>query len=159
MADDDDQMNHQKKIQTLIKVCFCRIRNHHLFFSFFSLLQTREQSSLCGLSNWKAAGEDSLRSKKNVDITGSVVTSCNHGSIVYSSNMFKGETFKHTHLQHIKAHEGQATFFCSDVVCKYWPFAEKVGQLFPEYAELTQDMQPFLSRFHGRGHSWDCRVS
>nr|CAH0108476.1 unnamed protein product [Daphnia galeata] len=50
------------------------------------------------------------------------------------------------------------TFFCNDVVCKYWPFAIKVGHLFPEYKQLTKGMIPFLSRFHGLGHSWTCRV-
>ncbi len=84
--------------------------------------------------------------------------SCTHGTILHSANLFIGETYKHTHLQHIKAKQLNATFFCSDVICKYWSFAKKVATKFPTYGNLLT-MKPFLSRFHGKAHPWDCRVS
>ncbi len=88
--------------------------------------------------------------------------SCTHGSVVYSANLFIGETFKHTHLQHLKSHKMGTKFFCNDVICKYWPYATKVANVFsnsnPEYKKLTKEMKPFLSRFHGEGHPWHCRV-
>ena len=113
---------------------------------------------MCGASTFKAARPETARSK-TLDITGLEMMSCSHGTILYSANMFKGETYKHTHLQHIFAHDFNAKFFCSDVICKYWPFAEKVGNKFPEYYSLTKRMIAFLSPFHGRAHTWDCRVS
>ncbi|KAK4009678.1 hypothetical protein OUZ56_018824 [Daphnia magna] len=92
---------------------------------------------VCGSSAWKAARGDSS-SKRNIDITGLEMMSCTH------------------------AYEKGTKFFGNDVIFKYWPFAVKVGNLFadsnPEYKKLTQDMVPFLSRFHGLGHSWACRV-
>lgn len=61
-------------------------------------------NDLCGSSTWKVAhGESS--SKRNLDITGLEMMSCNHGTVVYSANLLMGETFKHTHLQHLKSHE------------------------------------------------------
>ncbi|XP_057370011.1 uncharacterized protein LOC130691120 [Daphnia carinata] len=115
----------------------------------------------CGSSTWKAARGDSS-SKRNLDITGLEMMSCSHGTVIFSANLFKGETFKHTHLQHLKSHQMGTKFLCNDVVCKYWPFATKESNLFgesnPEYKKLTEDMVPFLSRFHGLGHSWACRV-
>ncbi|KAK4024214.1 hypothetical protein OUZ56_009601 [Daphnia magna] len=128
MAYDDTQLKHISKIEKKIPKA--------------------KGDDLCGSSTWKAAkGETS--SKRNLDITGLEMMSCTHGTVVYSANLFKGETFKHTHLQHLKSHEMGTKFFCNDVVCKYWPFAIKVGHLFPEYQQLTKDVTPFLSRFHG----------
>lgn len=49
-------------------------------------------------------------------------------------------------------------FFVNDVVCQYWPFAIKMGQLSESYSYLTADMMPFLSRLHGQAHSWPCQV-
>ncbi|EFX66125.1 hypothetical protein DAPPUDRAFT_116662 [Daphnia pulex] len=139
MSYDDSQLEHISKIEKKIPKA------------------KGKGDDLCGSSTWKAAkGETS--SKRNLDITGLEMMSCTHGTVVYSANLFKGEIFKHTHLQHLKSHEMGTKFFCNDVVCKYWPFAIKVGHLFPEYQQLTKDMKPFLSRFHGLGHSWTCRV-
>lgn len=102
-----------------------------------------------------------MSSKKNIDITGLEMINGTHGTVVYSANLFKGETYKHTHLQHLKSYENGAKFFCNDIICKYWPFAIKVGHLFaddnPEYQKLTEDMVPFLLRF--QGHSWAYRVN
>lgn len=59
---------------------------------------------------------------------------------------------------HIKAEKMNVKFFCSDVVCKYSKWAVKVGKQFPEYKALTENVQWFLSRFHGLVHGWGCRV-
>lgn len=157
MAYDDTQLEHISKIEKKIPKV-----NGPLFVKIVLtynviIVYKAKGDDLCGSSTWKAAkGETS--SKRNLDITGLEMMSCTHGTVVYSANLFKGETFKHTHLQHLKSHEMGTTFFCNDVVCKYWPFAIKVGHLFPEYQQLTKDVTPFLSRFHGLGHSWTCRV-
>jgi Kyakuja-Dileera-Zisupton transposase len=88
--------------------------------------------------------------------------SCTHGHVVRCANLFKGETYKHTHDQHLESLRLGAKFFCNDVICKYWPFAVNVAKKFPERPEFSDAVTKqhwFLSRFHGRAHSWDCRVS
>jgi hypothetical protein len=50
-------------------------------------------------------------------------------------------------------------FFVNDVVCHYWPFAIKMGELSESYSYLTADMVPFLSRLNGQAHSWLCQVN
>ncbi|KAK4003721.1 hypothetical protein OUZ56_005476 [Daphnia magna] len=141
MANDKTQLEHISKIEKKIPA--------------------DKGDDVCGSSAWKAARGDSY-SKRNINITGLEMMSCTHGTVVYSANLFKGETYKHTYLQHLKAYEKGSKFFCNDIICKYWPFAVKVGNLFadsnPEYKKLTQDMVPFLSRSHGLGHFWACRA-
>jgi hypothetical protein len=73
--------------------------------------------------------------------------------------MYQGETYRHIHYCHNVAQQHNATFFCSDVVCHYWAFAGKVGQLLPEFRQMTEGMKPFLSRFHGKNHGWQCQAS
>lgn len=141
MASDEDQINHVKLIETKIP-------------------KANKDPGSCGSSRFKAGRADSGK-KNKLDITGLEVMSCTHGHIVYSANLFKGETYKHTHLQHLKSSSLEAEFFCNDVVCHYWPFAEKVANLFPEREDFSQavnQQQWFLSRFHGQAHTWDCRV-
>jgi hypothetical protein len=117
---------------------------------------------VCRSSAWKATRGDGSSSKINIYISGLEMMSCTHGTVVYSANLFKGKTYKHTHLQHVKAYEKGTTVFCNDVICKYCPFSVKVGNLFagsnPEYMKITDDKVPFLLRFHGLDHSWACRV-
>lgn len=48
-------------------------------------------------------------------------------------------------------------FFCSDVVCRYWPYLERVVGFCPEQQDLL-NMRPFLSIMHAKGHSWMCEV-
>lgn len=114
------------------------------------------------------------------------MTSCGHGVIQCSIDMHEGETFRHTFASHIKVHslknqkqhknfnitESEKNtedepantvffgpkFFVNDVVCQYWPFAIKMGELSEAYSYLTSDMVPFLSRLHGQAHSWPCQV-
>ncbi|XP_046650581.1 uncharacterized protein LOC124341692 [Daphnia pulicaria] len=114
------------------------------------------------------------------------MTSCGHGVIQCSIDMHEGETFRHTFASHVKVHslknqkqhknlnitetekntedESANTvffgpkFFVNDVVCQYWPFAIKMGELSEAYSYLTSDMVPFLSRLHGQAHSWPCQI-
>lgn len=155
---------HSWSIFQKLKKRFLRWIKHEYINGYQNLSYSSHQDKgddVCGSSAWKAARGDSY-SKRNINITGLEMMSCTHGTVVYSANLFKGETYKHTYLQHLKAYEKGTKFFCNDVICKYWPFAVKVGNLFadsnPEYKKLTQDMVPFLSRSHGLGHFWACRV-
>ncbi|KAI4801695.1 hypothetical protein KUCAC02_019573 [Chaenocephalus aceratus] len=48
-------------------------------------------------------------------------------------------------------------FFCSDVVCKYWPYLQRVASHCPELQNLL-NMRPFLSIMHAKAHSWLCEL-
>lgn len=52
-------------------------------------------------------------------------------------------------------------FFCYDVVCNYWPFAKDVGTKLEteDFKKHTEEMVPFLSRFHGKTHTMFCQVT
>lgn len=79
--------------------------------------------------------------------------SCRHGVILGAANMDRGETYRHVHFLHSKI---SCDFFCQDVVCKYFPFAEEIGKTkgLERFAQVTQNYTGFLSRWHGKTHSW-----
>jgi hypothetical protein len=52
-------------------------------------------------------------------------------------HLFKEETYKHTHDQHLGYLRLGANFFCNDVIFKYWPFALNVAKKFSERPEFT----------------------
>ena len=72
--------------------------------------------------------------------------------------MTKGETYRHVHYLHDYALVNGCQFFCYDVVCKYWSFAEDLSKANSEFKPHTENMQPFLSRWHGKTHAWYCQV-
>lgn len=49
-------------------------------------------------------------------------------------------------------------FMCTDVICKYWPYLQRVVKDCPELSPLL-DMKPFLSVMHAKAHSWKCEVN
>jgi len=73
--------------------------------------------------------------------------------------MRESETFRDTMTAYIKCKEFNAQFFNNDVICQYWPFAETIGLLLPQYQTLAEDMRPFLSRVHAQAHGCYCQVS
>ncbi|KAK4021624.1 hypothetical protein OUZ56_003535 [Daphnia magna] len=78
----------------------------------------------CGDSAYTAGRLESNR-KKNMDQTGVLMGSCRHGVILGAANMDRGETYRHVHFLNSKI---SCDFFCQDVVCKYFPFAEEIGK-------------------------------
>lgn len=69
--------------------------------------------------------------------------------------MERGETNRHFHFLHSKL---PSKFFCQDVVCHNWPFVHVFGFKLTQYSKLTSECSPFLSRWHGKTHSWPCQV-
>lgn len=112
---------------------------------------------MCGDSVFKAARSDAGKYRK-LDETGIMMRSCRHGIVDKAVNMHQGETFRHTHFMHKDLPEKNCKFLCNDVICHYWDFAKKVGQLFPQFASMTDLMNPFLSRMHLKLHVWYCQV-
>lgn len=130
-------------------------------FSLLSLLMLQSAgNATCGRSKFKA-GRSNARRKDTKNAKGIEMMTCTHGVIKGMASLAHAETYKHTHLQQLKSVESGATFFCNDVVCKFKPFCEKIALMFPERKDFQRAaiaQKWFLSRFHGRAHSWDCRV-
>ncbi|XP_043242318.1 uncharacterized protein LOC122391992 isoform X2 [Amphibalanus amphitrite] len=111
----------------------------------------------CGTSLWAAARNNPglPSSKRTQDETGLVAATCRHSVVLGGVNMYRGEQFAYGHYLHQTLFKN-ACFFASDVVCKYWPWAQRVARVFPEYS--LGDTQPFLSVMHASGHAYYCQI-
>ncbi|CAB1460534.1 unnamed protein product [Pleuronectes platessa] len=107
---------------------------------------------VCGRSQLNAAKETSKRSSSSLDEQGIEVAVCRHGIILRALNMFRGEIFAYPmFLQKEVSAISPPTFFCMDVICKYWPYISRICEAYPEYHHLTT-MKPFLSVLHAKAH-------
>ncbi|KAF3836196.1 hypothetical protein F7725_028754 [Dissostichus mawsoni] len=71
-------------------------------------------------------------------------------------NHYRGEIYAYPmFLQKELAEVANATFFCMDVACRYWPYLEKMAAKLPELQPLTE-MKPFLSVMHAKAHTGKC---
>lgn len=113
---------------------------------------------MCGGALFQAAKLDSGR-KKNYDETGLVVSSCRHGIVLGALNLFHGETFTHTHFMHYICWKLNCKFFCYDVACRYWPFAQTVGDKFPQFKAMTENMGCMIPMMHVKVHGLSCQVN
>lgn len=112
---------------------------------------------MCGGATFEAAKCDS-GGKKGYDETGLIVSSCRHGIILGAINMHHGETFTHTHYMHYLCWKLNCKYFCYDVICRYWQFAERTGEKFPEFANMTYNMDGFAPMMHIKAHGLSCQV-
>lgn len=132
---------------------------------------------MCGTTRWKAAKAAS-KSMPNLDETGIVIGGCRHVIAQKAVNMFTGEmyvcqnyflcigiisnngflnSYGYSHYLHEKVFAPQGVqWLWQDVVCQYWPWAERKSPLFPQ--SRAMDMQPALSVMHAKAHSWHCQV-
>lgn len=104
-----------------------------------------------------AARESSNKSASKVDEEGVEVAVCRHGILLKGLNMFRGEIFAYPLYLQKQLASQNVQFFCSDVVCKYWPYLQRVVDHCPEFQDLL-NMRPFLSIMHAKAHSWICEV-
>ncbi|XP_023816114.1 uncharacterized protein LOC111948256 isoform X1 [Oryzias latipes] len=111
----------------------------------------------CGGGEWLAARESSHKSASKVDEEGVEVAVCRHGVLLKGLNMFRGEIFAYPLFLQKELAAQNVGFFCSDVVCKYWPYLQKVVRHCPELQGLLT-MHPFLSIMHAKAHSWMCEL-
>ena len=73
-------------------------------------------------------------------------------------NMFRGEIFAYPlYLQQDLGEKHKIEFVCTDVMCKFYPYVQRVVEKFPELQYVLQ-MRPFLSVMHAKGHSTRCEV-
>ena len=67
-------------------------------------------------------------------------------------NLYRGELYGFPHYLHVNCIvPARVKYVWPDVICKYWPWAEKV--------DLPADMKPALSVMHAKAHNWNCQVS
>ena len=117
-------------------------------------------NATCGGSRFKAGRSDG-RKNDSKNAKGMEMMTCSHGLIKGMASLAHAETYKHTHLKLLIASKYNATFFCNDVICKFFPLAENIARLFPEYEDFLRavnEQEPFMSPFHGLAHDWPCRV-
>ncbi|KAF4116508.1 hypothetical protein G5714_003997 [Onychostoma macrolepis] len=111
----------------------------------------------CGAGQWTAARESANKSASKLDEEGVEVAVCRHGVLLKGLNMFRGEIFAYPLYLQKQLASQTVQFFCSDVVCKYWPYLQKVVDHCPELEDLL-NMRPFLSIMHAKAHSWMCEL-
>ncbi|CAM4571392.1 unnamed protein product [Leuciscus chuanchicus] len=110
---------------------------------------------VCGSAEFAAAKEFSRKTSSKLDEEGIEVAVCRHGVLLRALNMFRGEIFAcPLYLQKELCTE---TFFCADIMCKYWPYLIKVCQACPELRNLL-NMKPFLSVMHAKVHGIKCEI-
>ncbi|MED6278376.1 hypothetical protein CHARACLAT_023239 [Characodon lateralis] len=80
-----------------------------------------------------------------------------HEILLKGLNMFCGEIFAYPLYLQKQLASQNVQFFCSDVVCKYWPYLQRVVGQCPELQDLLK-MHPFLSIMHAKAHSWMCEL-
>ena len=120
-------------------------------------IKDKKRSDTCGGNVFQAA-KDSSKSKRNLDETCIVMACCRHNIVLCGVNIYVGETYRHIHFLMCYLYELGVQFFCYDVVCQFWPWAQKVGEKMPDFRKIAQNMKPFLSRMHALAHVWYCYV-
>ncbi|XP_062391025.1 uncharacterized protein LOC134078875 [Sardina pilchardus] len=120
--------------------------------------QTKHVSGkgVCGKGVWAAARETTVNKSKKLDEEGLEVAVCRHGMLLKGLNMFRGEIFAYP--LYLQKECLPTVFFCSDVVCKYWPYLKKVINKFTNLEHLLQS-KPFLSIMHAKAHSLKCEIN
>ncbi|KAL1261585.1 hypothetical protein QQF64_006850, partial [Cirrhinus molitorella] len=132
--------------------------------AFVSMLECRTKlfgrnpgKGRCGAGQWTAARESANKSASKLDEEGVEVAVCRHGVLLKGLNMFRGEIFAYPLYLQKQLASQTVQFFCSDAVCKYWPYLQKVVDHCPELEDLL-NMRPFLSIMHAKAHSWMCEL-
>lgn len=95
-----------------------------------------------------------------MDETGLVVAGCRHAIAQKAVNMKHGELYGYAHFIHVNFMlPNSVQFIWQDIICKYWPWANKVAAAFPVWKSSVTSIRPALSVMHAKAHSWPCQVS
>ena len=140
----------------MVLIYCTNFRVSQILTRIFLIMQTAGRGS-CGVSQWSPACE-TARKANRLDEEGLEVVVCRHGLLLKAVNMFRGEIFAFPLFQQKElqaATSGQ--FYCTEIVCKYWPYLERMAVSMLELTPLLQ-MRPFLSVMHAKAHSTKCEV-
>ena len=124
-----------------------------------AIFQKYQEDRLCGSSFWQAARSRSMRSYATLDETGLSVAGCRHVIALKAVNMFAGEQYGYALFLH-KALSDKLNikFLWQDIMCKYWPWLERVTCKLPEFMHLLATSKA-LSVMHAKAHSLECQVN
>ncbi|XP_034082874.1 uncharacterized protein LOC117553162 isoform X1 [Gymnodraco acuticeps] len=123
-----------------------------------SQMTIKSGRDVCGPATFTACRETSHKSRAKVDEEGLQIAVCRHGILLQGLNHYRGEIYAYPmFLQKELAEVANATFFCMDVACRYWPYLEKMAAKLPELQPLTE-IKPFLSVMHAKAHTGKCEV-
>ncbi|XP_077091467.1 uncharacterized protein LOC143742476 isoform X2 [Siphateles boraxobius] len=123
-----------------------------------SSMTRADNSGTCGVSSFRASKETSKKSSSKIDEEGIQVAVCRHGILLRGLNHYRGEVFAYPmFLQRELSERANVTFFCMDVVCRYWPYLSKVTEESSDLQPLME-MRPFLSVMHAKAHTAKCEV-
>jgi hypothetical protein len=117
----------------------------------------RRPDTYCGGAQWKAARDPRSAIRGQAE-TGCVLCGCRHQFAMRGVNMqFSGERYGCAYFldRHFLQPKG-AKFMYQDIICKYWPWREKVLEMM-EHGDGA-GMRPALNLMHGKLHSWECQV-
>ncbi|XP_077078705.1 uncharacterized protein LOC143731969 [Siphateles boraxobius] len=123
-----------------------------------SSMTRADNSGTCDVSRFRASKETSKKSSSKIDEEGIQVAVCRHGILLRGLNHYRGEVFAYpVFLQRELSERANVTFFCMDVVCRYWPYLSKVTEESSDLQPLME-MRPFLSVMHAKAHTAKCEV-
>ncbi|KAF3838079.1 hypothetical protein F7725_009847 [Dissostichus mawsoni] len=88
----------------------------------------RKVVDVCGPATFTACRKSSAK----VDEEGLQIAVCRHGILLQGLNHYRGIYAYPMFLQKELAEVVNATFFCTDVACRYWPCLEKMAAKLPE---------------------------
>ena len=95
---------------------------------------------------------------QTMDETGLVVAGCHHVVALKAVNMFAGEQYGYAlYLHRALSSKWNMQFVWQDIMCKYWPWLERLCEKMPELSQLLSNRKAF-SVMHAKGHSLDCQV-
>ncbi|KAJ8364097.1 hypothetical protein SKAU_G00129280 [Synaphobranchus kaupii] len=108
------------------------------------LAAERPGKGQCGTTAWAAAREASQKTSSRTDEEGIEIAVCRDGFLLRGLNMFWGEVFAYPlYLQKDLAKQHNISFFCTDQMCRYWPYLERVVGQFKDLGNLLS-MKPVL---------------
>ncbi|KAK7172416.1 hypothetical protein R3I93_004675 [Phoxinus phoxinus] len=97
------------------------------------------------MRRFRASKETSKKSSSKIDEEGIQVAVCRHRILLRGLNHYRGEVFAYPmFLQRELSEKANVTFFCMDVVCRYWPYLSKVTEESSDLQPLME-MRPFLT--------------
>ncbi|XP_058626164.1 uncharacterized protein LOC131536958 isoform X2 [Onychostoma macrolepis] len=124
-----------------------------------SQMISRTGHDVCGPATFTAGRETSQKSRAKVDEEGLEIAVCRHGMLLQGLNHYRGEIYAYPmFLQKELAQAASATFFCTDIACRYWPYLETMAEKLPELLQPLTTMKPFLSVMHAKAHTGKCEV-
>lgn len=150
-------MNFHALLSFSLHRCVSQQINIYLIHMCFHLVSQVHGRGVCGTLRWAAARESSKTNPK-VDEEGLEVAVCRHSLLLKALNMYRGEFFAYPmYLQKELAARTTCTYFCTDVMCQYWPYLQRVAKALPDIQNLLQ-MTPLLSVMNAKGHATKCEV-